>query len=502
LSVFGATTGAKELRLEVKGAKTPRLIRNWPVAVLPKAAFLKSAKTDSISPRQNLLSAQKKPRKGTIVFVSRRSMDGLAEILTYVFNDRPFTTEELALSLDALRLWRDTIDQAGIAPDFMTTAREKEYLAQLLRHQNPDGGFAPYRGGESAMDATAVAVIALSARNSGLADPARNLAVAWLKQRLANTWFDETERAQRAAAYAALAAADVLDPASLHYFSDTSASISLPAVAEAHIAAAFKRIKEPNAAAFWIKKMLDENGRQRTISLLNALSATDALSSDDVLAATAEMGAALRAGAAPEIKDAAALLRTIAINNAVAGKGRIANKEGSRPVFGVLALPFSNAASYLNDDAQPLYITSVLEADTEPTSLLRGASLERRVFRLDGVELSPESQLAQGEIHLVAIKSKMPSSIQNARILIQEGGNGLRPIGCPLSKELDMQSIVPWLTSREMTPIISCEFSPLGINVVLPSPENEPLSFSAVYFARVDARTIADIPLPRLQILK
>jgi|GEM_PF-4518724 hypothetical protein len=499
LSIFGDSEGAKELRLEVTSAHTPRLIHNWPMAVLPEAAFLHSVQTVSIPPRQNLQPVPDSSREETTVFISRRPMSGLAEILTYVFNARPFTTEELALSLDALRLWRDTMDQAGIAPDFITDARERGYLARLLRHQNSDGGFAPYRGGDSTMEDTAVALVALGAASSKQAEPAKNLAIAWIKQRLSNTWFDEKERSSRAAAYAALAAADAIDPASLHYFSDTGATISLPPVTEAQIAAAFKRINDPDAAAFWIKKMLDENGRLRTIPLLNALTATDALPSDDVLAATSEMGDALRSGSVPEIKDAAALLRAIAANSALAGKGRIAGKNETRAISGVLALRGGDAPAYRSDDTQLLYETFVSEADSLP--LPHKASLSRRIYRLNGIDLSPSAKPSRGEIYLVEIKGEIPTAAKGAPVLVQQNGNELRPVGCPLSPQLDTLSFIPWLTTHGLTPFSACEFSFHEIDVVL-APSGDKSAFSIIFPARIDTQAISDVPMPKLRVLK
>jgi len=499
LPLIGAAAGAKELRLEVKGQHTPRLVQNWPMSVLPETPFMKSAETVSVTPNKPLVSDPAKARKEKIVFVSRRPMNGLAELLTYVFNAEPFTTAELALTIDVLRLWRDTINQAGIAPDFITTAREKKLLAQMLRHQNVDGGFAAWRGGESTMEDTASALTALGAVTLKQAEPAKNLAIGWIKQRLSNTWFDEKERAERAAGYAALAAADAIDPASLHYFSDTSAALVLPPVAEAQIAAAFKHIADPDAAAFWIKKMLDENGKVKTISLLNALTATDALSSDDVLAATSTMAEALRGKAKPELKDAAALLRTAAINNAFAGKGKITNGKESRDIAGVLALRLADAAAYRNDDTQPLHATFVAE-DNSAQAPRRGLSLSRRIFRLNGIEAPASTKPVRNEIYIVELKGEFSDEIENASILLQSDAPGLRPAGCPLSPKLETLSFIPWLAPHTLTPVRACEFSPHEINVVL-TPENK-ASFTTVFLARIDTPTIADLPMPEVRLLK
>ncbi len=486
IPLVGATTGAKELRLEVKGKHTPRLVQNWPMSVLPETAFLKSAETVLVSQNQPLLSDQSKTRKEKIIFISRRPMNGLAELLTYAFNAQPFTTAELALSIDVLRLWRDTMNQAGIAPDFITAAREKKMLAQMLRHQNNDGGFGAYRGSESTMEDTAAALTVLGPTTLKQAEPAKNRAISWIKQRLANTWVDEKERAERAAGYAALAAADAVDPASLHYFSDTSATLSLPAVAEAHIAAAFKRIADPNAAAFWIKKMLDENGKLRTIPLLNALTATDALSSDDVLAAMVDMAEALRKKTRPELKDAAALLRTAAMNNALAGKGKITNGKETRDIAGVLALRVGDAAAYRNDDNQPLHVTFVADDDSAQAPY-RDITLSRRVFRLNGIEVPASAKPVRDEVYLIEVKGEFSDEIDQSSVLLQSDGPELRPVGCPLSPKLETLSFIPWLAPRSLPPVTACEFSPYEINAVL-NPEKA-TSFTTMFLARIDAAT-------------
>jgi uncharacterized protein YfaS (alpha-2-macroglobulin family) len=505
LAISGDAPGTKELRLEVAEAHTPRLVRVWNMAVLPQADSLRSAESVSIAPRQSLLPVPAKPREGNIALISRLPMNGLAEILSYVFNARPFTTEELALSADALRLWKDTLSQMGLAPDFTIVARRQEQLEQLLRHQNTDGGFASQRGGDSTMDDTAAALTALGPEVSESIKPAKNLAIAWLKQRLANTWLDDKERGSRAAAYAALAAADAVDPASLHYFSDTSATGSLPPLAEADIAASFKHIKDPDAAAFWIKKMLDENSAPKNISLLNALAATDALSSDDVTSALTEMADALHHDKAPALLDAAALLRAIAASNANVGQGTLAVGKETRAVSGVLVARTSDPAmtSYSNGGAQSLYVTFVTESNSSLSQLPHGVTLARHIYRLNGVELSPNAPTAHGEIYMVELKGAAPDLAADESILVQDGGSGLRPLGCPLSAKLDTLSFIPWFTTHGLTPVSACEFSPHGINVVaLIPPESDSASFSIVYFAHIDAHAANDIPQPQLRLLK
>ena len=504
LTVSGGAVGAKDLRLDVTGAHTPRMSRSWAVAVLPKADSWRSAETASIAAGQPLLPVAAKAHDNAVALISRTPMSGLAEILAFVVNARPFTTQELAASIEALPLWRETLAQAGLAPDFWVAARVREQVEQMLRHQNPDGGFSAYRGGESLMEDTAAALTALGAVETEQAKPAKMLAIGWLKQRLANTWLDEKERAPRAAAYAALAAADAIDPASLHYFSDTSALGTLPPIAKAHIAAAFKHIRDFDAAAFWIKKMLDEDHAPKSIQLLNALSATDALSSDDVGAAMSAMAQTLRHSVSPSLQDAAALLRAVAANALNAGKGKVVNGKDGKEFSGVLALRAGDPllASYRNGDAQPLFVTGVAEAEDPPFPLPQGASLARHVYRLNGVELSPSTKPVRGEIYMVELKGTASAASGDALLLLQEGDNGVRPMGCPLSAKLDTLSFIPWFTTRGLTSLRACEFSPHALNVLLTPFEGDNVSFSVVTFAHIDAPSVAEIPLPRLRIVK
>ncbi len=498
-----STVGKKELKLEASAAHAPRLSYSWPIAVLSKGGFFETEDAVSVGSKKSLVPTQAKTRKDLFVLISRCSVGGLAEVLSAAFDAQPFTTEEIALTVDAFRLWRDTMDQLGIAPAFAVDARIREYMQTLLRRQNQDGGFSAFGDGESTMDDTAFALTALASVDR--TNPANGLAAAWIKQRLSNTWFDEKERAPRAAAFAALAAANDLDPSNLHYFSDTSAQKILPPVAEAQIAAAFKHIHEPDAAAFWIKKMLDENaksGKLKSPAVLNALAATDALSSDDVVAATADMGAALRRKQPLNVADAAGLLRAAAVNVALAGKFQFSvNKNDTRTVNGIFAANVADAAGY-RSGSQPLFVALASQKMMPAALPPQISSVSRHFYRLNGVELAPGVAPVRGETYMVEIKGTIHSSAKKAAVLVQHGGNGLRPIGCPLTPGLGTLSFIPWLVTSNLTPVADCELSPHGMNAVFYANENDKMSFSIVSFARIDARTTNDIPAPRVRILK
>jgi uncharacterized protein YfaS (alpha-2-macroglobulin family) len=512
LSVVGEQPGVKEVRFEITGSHMQPMGHSWNIAVLTKYNFLHSIETITATPQQALItqntSKSQNGEEPVVALISRRPMDGLAELLAYAYNAHPFTTPELALSIEALRLWGDTLAQSGFAPDIAIDARRQEWLMQLLNRQNTDGGFAAMLGGESTMVDTGAALTALGPDKSALGASTRALAVQWIQQRLSNTWVDEKERSDRAGAYAALAAADAIDPASLHYFSDTSANGDLPPIAEANIAAAFKHIHDPDAAAFWIKKMLDTNGSTKTIALLSALASTDALSSDDVHAAMREMVDLLRRGTAPSIADVAGLLGAIHADNDDAGDWRVTASGQTRGTSGVMVVPLNNATAMAlrNGDAGNLWITTVAAAQRAPSDQPAGVSITRHIYHLNGVELAQQGKPARGETYIVELKGIVPIVGPGEQILVHDGSvSALRPIGCPLSPKLDAPAFIPWFMPRDLTFITHCEKMPYEVNVLLAANNtaNEPSTdFNLVYFAHIDAASISSLVPPRVRLLK
>jgi uncharacterized protein YfaS (alpha-2-macroglobulin family) len=522
LGLSTSEPGVKDIHIDIAGTHTLRLTHSWQAAVLAKSNFMHSLDTIAAAPGQQVLPASTRRAQGeaTVAFVSRRSMDGLGELLAYAYGLHPYTTEELALSIDVLRQWGNVIAASGIAPAEAVAARRQQGLIQLLERQNPDGGFAPRRGADSTMQDTAAALIALGPDTTPLTAPARDLAVNWTRQRLSNTWFDEKERALRAEAYAALAAADAVDPASLHYFSDTSANGDLPAIAEADIAAAFKHIHDPNAAAFWVKKMLDSNGTDKTIPLLNALAATDALSSDDVHQAMRETVDVLRAGDAPGIATVMELLRAITTDNADAGDWQVTQNNQRRSLSGVMAarLPDAAEASLHNSGAQPLMVTFAAEATRPPSQQPRGGNVSRHVYRLNGVELSPQGRPARAETYIVELKGVLPAMTADELTVVHEGAAAaIRPIGCPLSPRIDTPPFIPWFSPKDLTPTQDCEMTSHGFSArlapgesasdekVAPAEhpgERKDGAFNIVYFAHIDSNSIREMTPPRLRVVK
>ncbi len=277
------TTALQEGKAELK-VTTAHTTQKWALTVLPNTD---SARSDRVI---SLDGDYPKPIPSLPAFVGSSPVNGLAELLTALAHAHPFTTKELASSLQAIHATRDLLIAAGLAPPSLIDGLVQDWSQKLLTNQNPDGGFGPWKQDQPASTLTDTAD-ALGALTTEEVPWARSKAIAWLQQQLANTWFNEQDRAARPAVYAALAEADALDMASLRYFSDTSAALDLPARADAQLAAAFHRKKDLDATAFWIEKMraahpdsLTPDSLATAPELLKALEETSALPSETLAA--------------------------------------------------------------------------------------------------------------------------------------------------------------------------------------------------------------------------
>jgi len=210
----------------------------------------------------------------------------------------------------------------------------------------------------------------------------------------------------------------------------------------------------------------------------------------------------LRHGHSTDIRDIAGLLRALAVDNIDTGKWKLFYGKEPREVSGVFVLHGDDASSYRNGGDRPLSVTFVSPADRIPAALPSGATLTRHIYRLNGVELLSPAKPVPGDIYIVEIKGTAPDLGEGEKILIQDGSNTVHPLTCPLSTKLDTLSFMPWLTTRDLTPIAACEFSAHAMNAVLASTGSDSTTFSLIYVARIDAGDFADIPATRMRILK
>jgi hypothetical protein len=127
----------------------------------------------------------------------------------------------------------------------------------------------------------------------------------------------------------------------------------------------------------------------------------------------------------------------------------------------------------------------------------------RHIYRLNGVELSPQTSPATNEIYLVELKGTLPVVREGDKILLQVSSNSaLRPLGCPLSDKLNTLSFMPWLTLDDITPTSGCQILPYSLNtVVSPDGSSEDDHFRLLYFTYIDAPSIAVLQPPQLRMI-
>jgi len=199
------------------------------------------------------------------------------------------------------------------------------------------------------------------------------------------------------------------------------------------------------------------------------------------------------------------LLRALAADDVNAGKIRVAFGNQSRDLTGVYAVRLSDAAiaNLRNGDAQPLSMTTAVAGEVPHIDLPQGTEIARHIYRLNGVELSPQARPAHGEAYLVELSGKAPADNGDGEILLQDSASGaLRPVGCALSAKLDPPAFAPWFTPHDLSAVASCEESAYGITIVLAPRDIDNANFKAVYIAHIDAASVAALPPPQIRLIK
>ena len=210
-------------------------------------------------------------------------------------------------------------------------------------------------------------------------------------------------------------------------------------------------------------------------------------------------------GKQPAIQDVAGLLRALFTDAANAGKIKVGTSDAAA---GIAVIRQPANAQALNNDTQALSVTSIALNAVPPAGK---KAPTRHIYRLNGVELSAPAKPMRGEIYMVELGGSLPSATTDmsadalakagGRILLQESNDGsLRPVGCPMVSKMDTPAFIPWFTTHNLTPYSLCAFSPHSLNVVLTPDDGD--VFSTVYFAYIDAPSLAAIPTARLRILR
>jgi uncharacterized protein YfaS (alpha-2-macroglobulin family) len=506
-------SGPAALKLDVTSAPHFHSDREWP---LPVAAVenteMETGVSQRIEPQQstswppnpgktaNKVSARVRAKEENLLFLSPTPLYDAPPLLAALLASEPFSTAEIAGTLEVLRLWREPILASALDSEAGFDLRMHDLTLTLLARQKSDGGFPALPGDQPAtaenIVSTAQALTALAHSDLPASKPAADRAAAWLQQHLDNSWFDERERPDRAAAYAALAEAGRLDNASLHYFSDTSAKTTIPPLAAIQLALAFSRIGDQPASDFWI----DTSGVRKQLAalppaLMPVLARNGFFNAQSILPSM-EAFSGKETVKNAGLEAAADFLRAMGMIEDRKGSWRVTVNSDKRSQKGVLAmaLPPKTAALIIhNNGNDPVFLFGTQRAKPKTPS-----AAARRVYELNGKEMNEKSPLARDETYLVVLDGVWPGSSESV-LIHDDPGPALRVMGCLPPPPIEADDQLAWLKSQVLTATAACESGARGIDVLLARRENgSAASWRVAYLAK--AQWIGGFSVPPAQV--
>lgn len=492
---FTATqTGSVRLKFDVMGPGRTHIEKEWVISIVDENTSLKIATEASLKPKESWPPATGKkttaPSKGGFVFVGARPVTGLPALLSSAMDMPAVTTDQIAAALETLRLWRDVIVASDMLPDSAVDGRREELLLRLLARQKSDGGFPTLPGEQADMAATAAAVTALAQASSPLTKTGFEHATGWLRHRLDNNWFEESERSLRAAAYAALAVANQLDVSSLHYFADTGADKSLPPLAALQLAAAFAHINDQAKSSFWLNAAAVKDRTDIPAAELALLAENRFSDPQTVVPALEKLSGTMKKNPMRDPESLAALLRAQHAVQGRAGNWQVTvgtDKRDPKKIL-VVALPDKAAPPTIHNSGDvPLFLTEA-QRTTDATT----TSISRHIYRMNNAEVAPGMPLSQGETYLVTLEGSWPEG--SAPFHLHDApGAGLRPAGCLPGSSPETTEALAWLKTLPLTPVTLCETGDGSVDMLMTRKEGADTWYAA-YLARAEQKGDFDGP--------
>jgi len=493
VDLAGRETGVHTVKLDLTGPHDFHLSRNWTISVTADNDALTDVTQAQVAPQKTWTPADIKASgkvhakittEPALVFVAAQPLFNAPQILPALIASSPFTTEEMTAWLETLRLWREPIVKAEFLSENALLLYQQDMLGRLLARQKPDGGFPALPGGDSEIVSTADALISLTHADRPETKVPADAAAAWLRQRLSNTWFDENERAPRAAAYAALAATDRLDVSSLRYFAETSVGKSLPPLAMAQLAAALAKSNDQDKTAVWLKSAREQFDKEP--ALWPVIADNPQFDPHDLLPLLEKMANDLVRHPSHDPEKIASFLRTVWIVNNRAGNWRVFVGGAEKNQTGVLVVvpPVKpTPLAIRNPMDRPLYLVASGKPKA-PAVAVADTAITRHIYRPDGSETSPAA-LKRGEDYVITLEGSWPPLNDDPQkfFIHDETGAGLQPISCMLDDSGGLPGPWAWLKNLSPTPI-SCETSRGSINAVIVPPSSGAKSWRIAYLVR------------------
>jgi len=506
-------TGEKEtqeaLRFDLTGPGAFHATRLWPVNVGENKPASLTLTPRRLEPQQTLTLASKTHDRNDDAFVMASPvplLDAPRQIQTVLTAD-PFTTAELARWLETTWHWQGEIAASGMMGETNLQSLRASRLRQLLLRQNEDGGFPAWPSGSdgfaAASNAIASDIVSTAAALTVLQDAshqAASLAASWLQHKLENTWFDESERAPRAAGFLALSTAGRGDLSALRYFSDTSRDKELTPLADAQIALALAQNHDDDAARFWIQRareslpQLVKTSAQEAWPLLQVLAANALLNPRDLLG---DIDQASMSSPPTTMDSAAALLQTIETLRARNGSWHLGVSGADRKVEGfyVASLPEKPAALTLhNASNESLYVVQAESGGSRETGASKTEnpiSVQRQFYNLSGERIEAGKSLVPGrayllELHGTGKTAKTPTA---PFLVTLSASAGLQPIASAGIDPSIFTDMWPWLP-QPLTTLDGVAATPEGMNAAFQPTDD----WRIVYL--VKAAQAGDFSLP------
>ena len=486
-----------DIKLEVSGSHNNRMNHTWPLTVTGNPLKFSNSFEETLAPKQSWSSAStQKPdhqphtkAEAETLFLSPEPLFDFPQILTNALEVHAATTRELANQLGLLRLTHDFILQANVMQEPELTMRQHETLLRLLARQKTDGGFPNMASDNDAtLLSTAAALTSMSRLDNPLTKTAEDDAANWLKRHLDNSWFDEKERPERAAAYAALAASDQLDVANLHYFSDTSADKVLPPLAALQLSAAFSKNNDADKARFWLKAAHIEKGSPDIdANLLPLLAENTFFNAEDLIPSLAKLSQDVSKKPLSDFETMARLIRAIASLQNRAGPWRVTlnnNEQNLKNIYAGVLPEKSALLTVHNPLDRALYLAKATSAKNLPNG---DSEFTRHIYLLNGIAIMDTDELHRDQTYLVVLEGPWSDSDNPEPLLVHDNPEpALHIASCSVGHDIETNDSLAWIKGLNLTAKVVCEKAGAGIDAVLTHTDGDQKNWRIAYLANTD----------------
>ncbi|MDD3287795.1 MAG: hypothetical protein PHX43_02145 [Alphaproteobacteria bacterium] len=458
ISADGENSGV--LVLSVTGPDKARTVRKWPIEVQGNSS-LATETAQQLDPQQFMAlkplttdASKIGANKEGSAIISAVPTLTIMKSLPDFLERKQFTTVELSDWLILSKEWKETITRVGWQQEENIHASRENYLSQMLKRQNADGSFPSWPGQhEGNITSTAAALTALhgESKTNAIAALAANHATQWLQRKLENTWFEESERSERACGFLALAYIGKSDLSALRYYADTSKDKNLTPLAAAQLGLSFALNKDEGASRLWMKPakgFLSESSSEDPVmawKILAVLSDNAYLDWENIYDMATNMPVL------PASSSQTGFLRALWSMGQRAGSWQITINESAKKHDGFYVISKAEARNSIilhNTNSQALFVAKQnappAKDQKQKKEVSQTLKIQQQLYKPSGEKVQEEGSLQRKETYILEISGSYPTSdkafiIQNAR------SAGIKPI---VPRDLTAEALMeqyPWI---------------------------------------------------------